>query len=404
MKKIAIIGGGIVGVATAYQLLNETSDCEIILLEKENRVAAHQTGNNSGVIHSGIYYKPGSLKAKNCLRGYDFLIDFCKKHNIDYELCGKVIVAINEHEISALEKLYDRGNEHGLKGLKYLTSQEIKEIEPECTGVKGVFVPQTGIVDYKRVTEKLAEEVLQNSRASILLSSKVNAISYGDSRVNIAYTSPEGKKNIQVDYAINCAGLYCDKIAELSGEKLNVKIIPFRGEYYTVKPERAHIIKNLIYPVPDSNFPFLGVHFTRRITGEIEAGPNAVFAFKREGYKKTDFSASEFLESIFWRGFQKVAFKYWQTGIGEYYRSFSKRAFTKALQKLVPAVTMNDLEPAGAGVRAQACDKQGNLIDDFYIQESEQFIHVLNAPSPAATSSLSIGMHISDRAREKWGI
>ena len=392
------------GVATAYQLLNETSDCEIILLEKENRVAAHQTGNNSGVIHSGIYYKPGSLKAKNCLRGYDFLIDFCKKHNIDYELCGKVIVAINEHEISALEKLYDRGNEHGLKGLKYLTSQEIKEIEPECTGVKGVFVPQTGIVDYKRVTEKLAEEVLQNSRASILLSSKVNAISYGDSRVNIAYTSPEGKKNIQVDYAINCAGLYCDKIAELSGEKLNVKIIPFRGEYYTVKPERAHIIKNLIYPVPDSNFPFLGVHFTRRITGEIEAGPNAVFAFKREGYKKTDFSASEFLESIFWRGFQKVAFKYWQTGIGEYYRSFSKRAFTKALQKLVPAVTMNDLEPAGAGVRAQACDKQGNLIDDFYIQESEQFIHVLNAPSPAATSSLSIGMHISDRAREKWGI
>jgi L-2-hydroxyglutarate oxidase len=404
MKKIAIIGGGIVGVATAYQLLNETSDCEIILLEKENRVAAHQTGNNSGVIHSGIYYKPGSLKAKNCLRGYDFLIDFCKKHNINYELCGKVIVAINEHEISALEKLYDRGNEHGLKGMKYLTSQEIKEIEPECTGVKGVFVPQTGIVDYKRVTEKLAEEVLQNSRASILLSSKVNAISYSDSRVNIAYTSPEGKKNIQVDYAINCAGLYCDKIAELSGEKLNVKIIPFRGEYFTVKPERAHIIKNLIYPVPDSNFPFLGVHFTRRITGEIEAGPNAVFAFKREGYKKTDFSASEFLESIFWRGFQKVAFKYWQTGIGEYYRSFSKRAFTKALQKLVPAVTMNDLEPAGAGVRAQACDKQGNLIDDFYIQESEQFIHVLNAPSPAATSSLSIGMHISDRAREKWGI
>jgi L-2-hydroxyglutarate oxidase len=404
MKKIAIIGGGIVGVATAYQLLNETSDCEIILLEKENRVAAHQTGNNSGVIHSGIYYKPGSLKAKNCLRGYDFLIDFCKKHNIDYELCGKVIVAINEHEISALEKLYDRGNEHGLKGLKYLTSQEIKEIEPECTGVKGVFVPQTGIVDYKRVTEKLAEEVLQNSRASILLSSKVNAISYTDSRVNIDYASPKGKKNIQVDYAINCAGLYCDKIAELSGEKLNVKIIPFRGEYYTVKPERAHIIKNLIYPVPDSNFPFLGVHFTRRITGEIEAGPNAVFAFKREGYKKTDFSASEFLESIFWRGFQKVAFKYWQTGIGEYYRSFSKRAFTKALQKLVPAVTMNDLEPAGAGVRAQACDKQGNLIDDFYIQESEQFIHVLNAPSPAATSSLSIGMHISDRAREKWGI
>jgi L-2-hydroxyglutarate oxidase len=404
MKKITIIGGGIVGVATAYQLLNETSDCEIILLEKENRVAAHQTGNNSGVIHSGIYYKPGSLKAKNCLRGYDFLIDFCKKHNIDYELCGKVIVAINEHEISALEKLYDRGNEHGLKGLKYLTSQEIKEIEPECTGVKGVFVPQTGIVDYKRVTEKLAEEVLQNSRASILLSSKVNAISYSDSRVNIAYTSPEGKKNIQVDYAINCAGLYCDKIAELSGEKLNVKIIPFRGEYFTVKPERAHIIKNLIYPVPDSNFPFLGVHFTRRITGEIEAGPNAVFAFKREGYKKTDFSASEFLESIFWRGFQKVAFKYWQTGIGEYYRSFSKRAFTKALQKLVPAVTINDLEPAGAGVRAQACDKQGNLIDDFYIQESEQFIHVLNAPSPAATSSLSIGMHISDRAREKWGI
>jgi len=404
MKKIAIIGGGIVGVATAYQLLQESTDCEIVLLEKENRVSAHQTGNNSGVIHSGIYYKPGSLKAKNCLRGYDFLIDFCKKHNIDFDLCGKVIVAINEREIPALEKLFDRGNEHGLQGLKYLTSQEIKDIEPECTGVKGVFVPQTGIVEYKRVTEKLADEVAGNPRAIIKLSSKVNAIYYGDSKVQIEYSSPEGKKSLKVDYAINCAGLYCDKIAKLSGEELNVKIIPFRGEYYTVKPERAHIIKNLIYPVPDSNFPFLGVHFTRRITGEIEAGPNAVFAFKREGYKKTDFSASEFLESVFWRGFQKVAFKYWQTGIGEYYRSFSKRAFTKALQKLVPAVQMDDLEPAGAGVRAQACDREGNLIDDFYIQESEQFIHVLNAPSPAATSSLSIGLHISDRAREKWGI
>lgn len=394
---IIIIGGGIVGLSTAYQLLQLNPDLTVTILEKENAVAKHQTGNNSGVIHSGIYYKPGSLKAQNCLRGYDMLIDFCKAQNIEYDLCGKIIVAIKPEEIAGLEALYQRGIQNGLSGLRFLSKDEIKQYEPNCVGIKGVFVPQTGIVDYKQIAVKLAESINLNANGNIILNSKIQAI-VGNEHGAVVHTDTE---RYEARLVINCAGLYCDKVAAMAGENLNMKIIPFRGEYYAIKPEKAHLVKNLIYPVPDPNFPFLGVHFTRRISGEIEAGPNAVFAFQREGYKKTDFKWSEFWDAISFAGFRKVASKYWKTGLGEYHRSYFKPAFVKALQQLVPSITEDDLIPAGAGVRAQACDKDGGLIDDFYIQESTSFIHVLNAPSPAATSSLSIGLEVAERAMKK---
>jgi L-2-hydroxyglutarate oxidase len=394
---IIIIGAGIVGLSTAYQLLQLNPGLTVTILEKEDAVAKHQTGNNSGVIHSGIYYKPGSLKAQNCLRGYDMLIDFCKTHDIKYELCGKIIVAIKPEEIAGLEALYQRGIQNGLSGLKFLSKDEIKQYEPNCVGIKGVFVPQTGIVDYKEIAVTLARCIRENPNGEIVLNSKIQAIVGGEHGA-VVHTETERH---EARLVINCAGLYCDKVAAMSGEKLNMKIIPFRGEYYAIKPEKAHLVKNLIYPVPDPNFPFLGVHFTRRIGGEIEAGPNAVFAFKREGYHKTDFKWSEFWDAISFAGFRKVASKYWKTGLGEYHRSYFKPAFVKALQQLVPAITEDDLVPAGAGVRAQACDKDGGLIDDFYIQESSSFIHVLNAPSPAATSSLSIGLEVAERAMKK---
>lgn len=390
---VAIVGGGIVGLSTAYQLLLTNPQLKIAVLEKENTVGEHQTGNNSGVIHSGIYYKPGSLKAQNCITGYKMLIEFCDQYNIPYELCGKIIVATKESELPALDTLFQRGVQNQLDGLKYLTENEIKEIEPNCIGIKGIWVPQTGIVNYKLVCEKLRELITGFPNVQVKVGFRVDKI---DNQLNSIKIRNSKNDAVEAKFLVNCAGLYCDKIAELSGEKLNVKIIPFRGEYYSLKPEAQHLVKNLIYPVPDTNFPFLGVHFTRRISGEIEAGPNAVFAFKREGYKKTDFSFSDFFESILWKGFRKVMLKYWKTGLGEYYRSYSKRAFTKALQQLVPSVKESDLEPAGAGVRAQACDKDGGLIDDFYIQKSTNMIHVLNAPSPAATSSLSIGKTVSE--------
>jgi L-2-hydroxyglutarate oxidase len=388
---VAIVGGGIVGLSSAYALLKKKPEINLILLEKEKEVSAHQTGNNSGVIHSGIYYKPGSAKAVNCIKGYHMLIDFCKAHSIPYELCGKLIVATNQGELPGLEKLYDRGIENGLEGLKYLSQEELHELEPYAAGIKAVFVPQTGIVDYKAMSMVLKAEILRMG-GTIALGEEVTSINNGE-RVEISSSS----RFVSADVMINCAGLFCDKVAEMAGEKLDVKIIPFRGEYYYLKEEKKHMLKNLIYPVPDPNFPFLGVHFTRRITGEIEAGPNAVFAWKREGYKKTDFKFSDVLESISWSGFRKVALKYWKTGMGEYYRSYNKAAFVKALQKLMPSIQEEDLIPAGAGVRAQACHRDGSLIDDFFIQENGKTIHVLNAPSPAATSSLSIGDTLSDK-------
>ncbi|MCC6721886.1 MAG: L-2-hydroxyglutarate oxidase [Bacteroidia bacterium] len=393
---IAVIGGGIVGLATAYRLLQEKPELKIVLLEKENSVAQHQTGNNSGVIHSGLYYKPGSLKAINCIRGYKMLIDFCDKNEIKYDLCGKIVVATNQDEVKQLSLLYERGVQNGLEGIKKLSKDEIKEKEPYCSGIEGLFVPQTGIISYLKVSEKLEKKIIEKG-GEIKFNFKVKdiIINSGTSKV----ISETGE--IETSLIINCAGLYSDKIARLTNSNIDTRIIPFRGEYYKIIPEKHFLVKNLIYPVPDPNFPFLGVHFTRMIDGGIEAGPNAVFAFKREGYKKTDINLSEMAESITWPGFIKVALKYWKTGMGEYYRSFSKKAFTHALQKLVPEINESDLIEGGSGVRAQACDKTGGLLDDFKIIESQGIINILNAPSPAATSSISIGQSVAELALKR---
>ncbi len=387
---IVIIGGGIVGLATAYRLTEANPQLKIALLEKENALARHQTGNNSGVIHSGIYYKPGSLKALNCIRGYHQLIEFCDIHNIAYELCGKIIVATDKNEITALNNVFERGVQNGLEGIRKINVEEIKQIEPHCSGIEGIFVPQTGIINYTQVSLKYAE-LFKEAGGKIFLNEKVTAV---NTQGNLSEVITENT-TYTTKLIVNCAGLFSDKIAAINLGKVDVRIIPFRGEYYEIKKEKQYLVKNLIYPVPDPNFPFLGVHYTRMIGGGVEAGPNAVFAFKREGYKRTDFNINDVAESLAWPGFRKVAAKYWKTGLGEYYRSFSKAAFTKALQKLIPEIQENDLVPGGAGVRAQACDRTGGLVDDFMILEDKHSINVCNAPSPAATSSLSIGQTVS---------
>jgi L-2-hydroxyglutarate oxidase len=394
---IIIIGGGIVGLGTALNITAKKPGAKVLVIEKETQLAAHQTGNNSGVIHSGIYYKPGSLKAINCIKGYNMLVDFCTKNEITFDLCGKIIVATEDSELPLLETLYNRGIENGLPNLKKINSSELNEYEPHVRGLAGIFVPQTGIVDYKQVAEKYGELIKKNG-GEILLGEKVVEIQSEPGKVVVATQ----KKSYTAKLIVNCAGLYSDKIARLTSENVNVKIIPFRGEYYKIKPEKEYLVKNLIYPVPDPNFPFLGVHFTRMMKGGVEAGPNAVLAFKREGYKKSQIDLSELAETLAWPGFQKVAAKYWRTGFGEMYRSFSKAAFTKALQKLIPEIQETDLVDGGAGVRAQACDKQGGLVDDFLIIEEKQAINVCNAPSPAATSSLAIGETVASLALKRF--
>jgi (S)-2-hydroxyglutarate dehydrogenase len=388
---IVIVGGGIVGLATAYHLTEKYPDKKILVLEKEDEVAHHQTGNNSGVIHSGLYYKPGSLKAKNCIDGYHMMIQFCDEHHIPYDLCGKVVVATDKSELGRLRDLFDRGRENGLEGLEMLDQARLKEIEPHLAGIQGIRVPQTGIVNYKQVCQKLAEIITERG-GEIHLNTLVQSMKETDNSVQITTSTI----SVECQLIINCAGLYSDKVAKMHLGKLDTRIIPFRGEYFELTAEAEHLVKHLIYPVPDPAFPFLGVHFTRMIGGGIEAGPNAVFAFKKEGYHRTDFDFKEFFGSLLWPGFQKVMFKYWKTGLGEMYRSFSKKAFTKALQRLIPEVQEDHLVPASAGVRAQACDRTGGLLDDFKIVHEKRAIHVINAPSPAATSSLSIGKTISE--------
>lgn len=389
--EVAVIGGGIVGLATAYHLKKNNPELDLIVIEKEDRIAKHQTGNNSGVIHSGLYYKPGSLKAQNCINGYGMLLEFCDEHRIKYDLCGKLVVATQESELPGLRKLFDRGRENGLENLKMLNKVELQQIEPHLNGIQAIQVPQTGIIDYKEVCAKLAE-IITTQGAKILLHTTVKSIDEDDDKIQII----TNKNFIEADVVVNCAGLYSDKVTSMQVENTDTKIIPFRGEYYELTQEAEHLVKHLIYPVPDPAFPFLGVHFTRMIGGGIEAGPNAVLAFRREGYHRLDFNFSEFMESIMWPGFQKVMKKYWKTGFGELYRSFSKRAFTKALQRLIPEIRQEHLVPAPAGVRAQACDREGGLLDDFKIVEKEKAVHVVNAPSPAATSSLSIGKTVAD--------
>jgi L-2-hydroxyglutarate oxidase len=394
---IVIIGGGIVGLATALQLKEKNQDLKIAVIEKESEVAQHQTGNNSGVIHAGVYYKPGSLKALNCRRGYQLLTEFCDRENVKYELCGKLIVATSEEELQRLENLWERGLQNGLVKMKKLSGNEIKAYEPHAKGVAAIHVPYTGIIDYKEVSKKYAEIFCERFGGEIHLNKKVHSISVYNGGVNVSATD----RDFSTKLVINTAGLFSDKVAKLTQSNLNVRIIPFRGEYHELIPEKKHLVRNLIYPVPDPNFPFLGVHFTRMINGGVEAGPNAVWAFKREGYKKTSFQANEFWATLAWPGFRKVVQKYWKTGLGEYYRSFNKDALVKALQKLVPEIQSGDIQPGGAGVRAQACDRKGGLIDDFLIEENRHILNVLNAPSPAATASLAIGETIAKKAVEK---
>jgi L-2-hydroxyglutarate oxidase len=395
---VVIVGGGIVGLATGYKLISARPDLKIAILEKESQLAMHQTANNSGVIHSGLYYKPGSLKAINCIKGYHELVNFCKEEKIPYEITGKVVVATRESQRPLLTMLLERGLQNGLTGTRKITLEELKEYEPYCTGVGAIHVPQTGIVDYLQVALAYGRKIMQQG-GGVFLDHKVLEINQKDS-INYIETS---NGTFQAKLVVNCAGLYSDKVARMNDKSIDdVKIIPFRGEYFKLKEDREYLVKNLIYPVPDPNFPFLGVHFTRMKKGGVEAGPNAVLAFKREGYKNTQVNFAEFAETLAWPGFQKVAGKYWKTGLGELYRSFSKSAFTKALQELIPEIQESDLVEGGAGVRAQACDRTGGLLDDFAIRESEFAINVLNAPSPAATSSLSIGGTVSEMVLKRF--
>lgn len=389
---VIIIGAGIIGLSSALQLIKNSPDIKLCILEKEHYIAVHQTGHNSGVIHSGIYYKPGSLKAKNCIKGYEQLLHFCNENNVPYELCGKLIIAASENEIPAMNELKRRGIENGLKNLEDISENDIKKIEPFAVGIKALHVAQAGIVDYRIVCEKIFSH-LKEKNVSIIFDEEVKKINIINGGVEIF----SNKESYSAKCLVNCAGLYSDKLAEMSGMKINFRIIPFRGEYYRLRDESKKFVKNLIYPVPDPEFPFLGVHFTRRMDGIIEAGPNAVLAFGRESYKKSDFNFKESIDILKYKGLREIAAKYWRTGLYEYYRSFSKKEFVRSLQKLIPEISVNDLIPGGSGIRAQACTDDGKLIDDFLILEDENVINVCNAPSPAATSSFSIGETIADK-------
>lgn len=393
---IVIIGGGIIGCATAMSLLNN-SKYKVLIIEAEDKLAAHQTGNNSGVIHSGLYYKPGSLKARNCAEGRDLLYRFCEENGIPYKKCGKIVVAIEECEVEPLNMLYERGIANGLDRLKKLTANELKEYEPNVKGVAGLFVPQTGIVDFLKVTNTFAQ-LIKEAGSEIETDCKFISIN----RLGEELILQTSRGDIKSKFLVNCGGLYSDRIAKACDVNPGLQIIPFRGEYYKLTEEKEHLVKNLIYPVPDPKFPFLGVHFTRMINGGIEAGPNAVLTFKREGYNKTDFSLKDVYQMLTYPGFWKIASKYYKMGFGEFYRSLNKKAFVKALQKLVPDVQLNDIAKGGSGVRAQALEPNGNLIDDFRILEAKRMIHVLNAPSPAATASISIGNRIAKMVKSKF--
>lgn len=393
---VAIIGAGIVGLATALKLV-QNYRLSLVILEAENEVAAHQTGHNSGVIHSGLYYKPGSLKAINCVSGREAMYRFCEENEIVHDRCGKIVVSTHPSEIPSLNMLEERGRANGLEGIRRLSPQEIREIEPHVNGIDGLWVPQTGIVDYKDVSKTYAR-LIEEYGGEIKTNSRVIGFSNNFNLIKLQTSTGE----IETRNLINCAGLRSDKIARLCGVEPGLQIIPFRGEYYEMVQEKEYLVKNLIYPVPDVRFPFLGVHFTRMIHGGVEAGPNAVLALKREGYKKSDISIPDIAYYGTYVGFWRMALKYWKMSISEIYRSYSKHAFVKALQRLIPDLQMDDVHPAGSGVRAQALSPDGKLLDDFRIVERPHQVHVLNAPSPAATASLSIGESIAAMAEKNF--
>jgi (S)-2-hydroxyglutarate dehydrogenase len=391
---IVIIGGGIVGLSTAMHATRALPQVRLLLVEKEDAVARHQSGHNSGVIHSGIYYKPGSLKARFCVEGAAAMVEFCREHNLPHEICGKVIVATREDEIPRLHVLLERGQANGLAGVRLLQQGEVREIEPHCSALLGILVPSTGIADYAAVSRKYAEIVIAQG-GTVSTGTEVKRVSPRDSQMMVETT----RGTFSAKYVINCAGLHSDRVSRMAGQKPEVKIVPFRGEYYFLIPEREHLVRTLIYPVPDPKFPFLGVHFTRRIQGGVDAGPNAVLALKQEGYKRTDFSLRDLAGTLAYPGFWHMAGKYWRDGASEYYRSLSKKAFVKALQQLVPEIVSSDLVPGGSGVRAQAVRPDGSLVDDFQFVLADKMLHVWNVPSPAATASLPIGRHIVELAR-----
>ncbi|MFQ6029634.1 MAG: L-2-hydroxyglutarate oxidase [Dehalococcoidia bacterium] len=398
--EVVIVGGGIIGLSTAMQLVRQVPQgAKVAVVEKEQNLATHQTGHNSGVIHSGIYYRPGSQKSQFCVAGVQALLKFCEDNEIEYEQCGKTIVATDESELGRLQTLYERGVANGVQGLEIVGPERLREIEPHTHGVKALWSPQTGIVDYTKVSSVYANKFQQDG-GEIYTGAPVHRI-YPAANSLAVETS---KGTLQAKHIINCAGLYADRVAEMMGEDPGIRIVPFRGEYFTLRAESRNLVKGLIYPVPDPRFPFLGVHYTRNIHGQVEAGPNAVLAFAREGYQKSDINLGESLGTFAFPGFWKMTMKHWKTGVGEMHRSYSKKVFVHDLQKLIPEIQSIDLAPGGSGVRAQAVARDGALLDDFSILQGKTAIHVLNAPSPGATSSLAIGTHIVDLAKETFGL
>jgi L-2-hydroxyglutarate oxidase len=389
MFDVGIIGGGIVGLATAYQLSQKFPKLSIAVIEKESSLAKHQTGHNSGVLHTGIYYKPGSLKAINCRNGKQAMEQFCKEQGIDHELCGKIIVALNDEEVPRMQNIFQRGQENGVN-CKIISREEMLEIEPHVAGVQAIHVPECGIVNYKQVCLRLGEIIQKKEENKIFLGHQVTNIR----NMATSLVVETDKQQIECKHLINCGGLHSDKLTKLGGQPPPAKIIPFKGEYFELKEDAKHLCKNLIYPVPDPAFPFLGVHFTRMIDGTVECGPNAVLAFGREAYGKFDLNIKDLLESITYPGFQKMAIKHWKMGWGEMWRSYNKGAFVKALRRLIPEIETKDLSSAPAGIRAQAVSPGGALVDDFLIESNDRIINVCNAPSPAATASLNIGSTI----------
>ena len=385
------------GLATAYRFIKRHPGKKIVILEKESFLAKHQTGHNSGVLHSGIYYKPGSLKAINCRKGKLAMEDFCKEHGIEHELCGKVIVALNEEEIPRMEKIYRRGQENGVN-CEIIDRKRLLEIEPHAAGIRAIHVPECGIVNYRQVCERMGELISQPDDNELLLGQEVRQIEETSQGLLIKTDQTE----IESDFLINCAGLHSDRVARLSGQPVPAKIIPFKGEYYELTQEAKSLCKHLIYPVPDPQFPFLGVHFTRMIDGSVECGPNAVLAFGREAYGKLDLNLKDLLESLGYSGFRKMALKHWKMGLGEMWRSYNKGAFVRALQRLIPEIKAKDLKSAPAGIRAQAVTPDGSMVEDFLLKESKHVINVCNAPSPAATASLNIGETIVDKLADRF--
>lgn len=398
---VAIIGGGIVGAATFYKLQSRYPHLKVVLIEKESKLADHQTGNNSGVIHSGLYYKPGSLKAKNCVAGRHELVAFAKEHNIAHDVCGKVVVATHEKELPFMDKIFQNGIENNTEGIEKITAAQVQEIEPFVKGIGGIWVPCTGIIDFRGTTEKMVEIALAKQPESELkLEHEVTGIERNGETTSII----TNKSKIEAKYLIFCGGLQADRLAKKDGVKLKEKVVGFRGDYYELTEQAKHKVKNLIYPVPNPDFPFLGVHFTRMTDGEIECGPNAVFTFKREGYGKTDFSFKDTADALTYIGTWKLFFNNMKFGIDEYRRAFSKKLFLKTLQGLIPSLTMEDIKPGRSGVRALLLAEDGDTRDDFRFEFSNNSIHVLNAPSPAATASLAIGGQIVDEAEKHFSL